>query len=111
MEFAEGHSARPLVSIVLTKECVLTQDNKAYRDKVLSSPPNSIGCRNFLSVSFHTKDVFLCLSSHEFFIAKSVTFTSVIVLAPQQDSPELSQENVSHHPRVGFKSQEKKKDA
>lgn len=37
MEFAEGSWARPMVSIVLTKECVLTQDNKAYRDEVLSN--------------------------------------------------------------------------
>lgn len=59
MEFAEGSSARPMVSIVLTKECVLTQGNKAYRDEVLSSPPNTIGCENFLSVSFHTEEVFL----------------------------------------------------
>lgn len=57
MEFAEGSVARPMVSIVFGKECVPTQD-KAYRDEVLSSPLNTIGCKDFLSVSFHTKDNF-----------------------------------------------------
>lgn len=55
MEFAEGSWARSMVSIVFKKECVLTQNNKAYRDGVLSSPPNTIGCKDSLSVRFHTK--------------------------------------------------------
>lgn len=94
MEFAEGSVARPMVSIVFGKECVLTQDNKAYRDEVLSSPPNTIGCKDFLSERFHTKDIFF-LPSHQFFIEKSVTFTSVVFLDSQhpQYSAELSKEH------------------
>jgi hypothetical protein len=80
MECAEGSVARPMLSIVFGKECVPTQDNKAYRDKVPTSPPSTIGCKDFLSGRFHTKDIFFFFPSYQFCIAKSVTFTSVVFL-------------------------------